>query len=274
MIIPSRYLAGGKGLSSFRDRMLNDRHVSKMVDFINAKDCFPQNSVGGGVNYFLWERDYQGDCEFTTVRGQESDTRVRALNEFPTFVRYNKAIDIIHKVLRKSDEFLNSIISSRNPFGLPTSTRGHNEKSQNDLLLVSSKGRSFISRAEVEENELIDSYKVLISRITYEHAGEPDKEGKLRVLSKIEVLGPGELCTDSYLVAGPFRSEGDARAVEGLLKSKFARFLISQTLSSINLSKDKFCFVPLDLNQQEPYSYYGLTRDEIDFIEGLIHPMD
>lgn len=89
MIVPSRYFAGGKGLDAFRERMLSDRHLVKMVDFINAKDCFPQNSISGGVHYFLWDRDHEGDCEFTTVLGDKRDTKMRKLNEFSTFVRYN-----------------------------------------------------------------------------------------------------------------------------------------------------------------------------------------
>jgi site-specific DNA-methyltransferase (adenine-specific) len=101
MIVPSRYFAGGKGLDAFREKMLADRHIIKMVDFINAKDCFPQNSISGGVNYFLWDRDHEGDCEFTTVLGDKRDTQMRKLNEFSTFVRYNSAVEIIHKVQGK-----------------------------------------------------------------------------------------------------------------------------------------------------------------------------
>lgn len=278
MITPSRWLAGGKGLDAFRKEMLNDRRMKKMVDYINAKDCFPQNSVGGGVNYFLWARDYSGDCEVTTVLAGQEDTKVRALNEFPTFVRHNKAVSVVHKVLNDRPKTVDTVVSSRNPFGLPTSERGHEVKGKDDLVLVSSKGRSYISRSDVENNGSVDAYKVLVSRITYEHAGEPDKEGKLRVLSRVELLEPGEVCTDSYLTVGPFGRRDEAEGMIQYLKSKFARFLLSQTLSSINLSKDKFCFIPMpdlgeDISDEILCEKYGLDEGEKEYLLSLIHSM-
>lgn len=98
MITPSRWLSGGKGLDKFREDMLNDSRLRKMVDFINAKDCFPQNSVSGRVNYFLWDRDHPGNCEITTVIAGEYDTEKRKLNEFDSFVRYNIAVEVIRKI--------------------------------------------------------------------------------------------------------------------------------------------------------------------------------
>jgi hypothetical protein len=276
MITPSRWFSGGKGLKSFRESMLSDKRIRKMVDFINAKDCFPQNSVGGGVNYFLWDRDHPGNCEITTVLGSKRDTMTRALDEFPTFVRYNQAVSIIHKVVNSGLPAYDRLVSSRNPFGLPTSVRGHEKRQPGDITLISSKGRSFISRSDVEPNDNIDKFKVMISRITYEHAGEPDKEGKLRVLSKIAVLEPGEVCTDSYLMVGPFKSRSEAENAVTYLRTRFARFMISQTLSSINLSKEKFCFVPQVGLTKSPvdkslYDDFGLSEDERDFVESLIH---
>ena len=84
MIIPSRWFAGGMGLDDFRTEMMNDKHISKIVDYTNSKDCFPGISVSGGVCYFLWERDKDGDCEFTNITNGEKDTLTRPLNEFST----------------------------------------------------------------------------------------------------------------------------------------------------------------------------------------------
>ena len=67
MIIPSRWFSGGIGLDSFRDSMMNDSRIRRIVDYSNAKDCFPQNSISGGVCYFLWSRDSKGECVFTNI---------------------------------------------------------------------------------------------------------------------------------------------------------------------------------------------------------------
>lgn len=277
MIVPSRWFAGGKGLDKFRKEMLNDRHLVRIVDYINAKDCFPQNSISGGVNYFLWDRDHERDCEFTTVIGEHENTQTRKLNEFPVFVRYNAAVDMIHAIMATDFTPLSTIVSSRNPFGLPTSARGAEKKKAGMLTLVSSKGRGYISSAEVLSNkDIIDKYKIMVSRITYEHAGEPDKEGMFKVLSRVEVLKPGEVCTDSYLIIGSFNTESEAENCADYLKSKFVRFLVSQTMSSINLSKDKFGLIPMrdfsnpvDINLL--YKMYNFTKADVEFIDSLIH---
>lgn len=280
MIVPSRYFAGGKGLDSFREKMLSDKHLVRIVDFINAKDCFPQNSISGGVNYFLWDRDKEGDCEFTTVLGNQRDTQMRKLDEFPTFVRYNSAVEIIHKVHAGEFRPLSEIVSSRNPFGIPTSARGEDKPQKGYLKLISSRGIGYVPVSDViKGQELVDTYKVMVSRITYEHAGEPDKEGKLKVLSRVEILSPGEVCTDSYLLIGGFDTLEVATNVMNYLKTKFARFLVSQTLSAINLSKDKFGFVPQinfkkEVSEEELYKEYGLSSENVAFINSLIHSFD
>ena len=277
MIVPSRWFAGGKGLDKFRKEMLNDRHLVRIVDYINAKDCFPQNSISGGVNYFLWDRDHERDCEFTTVIGEHENTQTRKLNEFPVFVRYNAAIDMIHAIMATDFTPLSTIVSSRNPFGLPTSARGVEKKKVGMLTLVSSKGRGYIPSSEVLSNKnIIDKYKIMVSRITYEHAGEPDKEGMFKVLSRVEILKPGEVCTDSYLIIGPFDTACEAENCADYLKSKFVRFLVSQTLSSINLSKDKFGLIPMQdfsnpVDISLLYEKYNFTKEDVGFIDSLIH---
>ena len=116
----------------------------------------------------------------------------------------------------------------------------------------------------------------MVSRITYEHAGEPDKEGMFKVLSRVEVLKPGEVCTDSYLIIGPFDTESEAENCADYLKSKFVRFLVSQTLSSINLSKDKFGLIPMQdfsnpVDIRLLYKMYNFTQADVEFIDSLIH---
>lgn len=279
MITPSRWFAGGKGLDKFRESTLSDHHFHKIVDFINAKDCFPENSISGGVNYFLWDREYNGDCEFTTVLNGKRNTANRKLNEYDVFVRYNIAVDILHHIDFEKSSVV-QMLSSRNPFGLPTSERGVPEPFSESVKVVSSKGVGYISKDAISNNKnIVDQFKVLISRITFEHAGEPDKDGTVRVLSRVELLGPGEVCTDSYIVGSGFPSKTEAVHFISYLKCKFVRFLILQTLSSINLSRERFVFVPIqdfsvDWTDEMLYNKYGLSEEGIEFIESMIKPME
>ncbi|TVQ77397.1 MAG: DEAD/DEAH box helicase, partial [Flavobacteriales bacterium] len=246
LITPSRWFAGGKGLDQFRIEMLGDKRLIKMVDFVNSKDCFPTSSIGGGVNYFLWDSKYNGSCEFTNVHNGTSNKMERNLNEFDTLTRYNEAVTIIYKINSSQSEKLSDIVSSRNPFGLPTNVRGSENATSYSLKVLSSDGYSYILISDVNEgNEFVNSFKVIVSRITSEHAGEPASDGRFKILSRTDVLGPNEVCTDSYLRIGGFAAEFEANSVLKYIRSKFTRFLILQSLSSINLSKEKFNLVPL-----------------------------
>lgn len=280
MIIPSRWFAGGKGLDSFRDEMLNDDRIRKIVDYPNAKDCFSGISLSGGVNYFLWDRDNKGDCLYENIFEGKKSSLLRKLNEYDVFVRYNEALDILKKVKSKNEAKCSEIITSRNPFGIFSFERGDNSYFEKSLVLYSSKGVSYIHNDIVTTNlNLVDKYKIMISKVTSEHAGEPNKDGSFKVLSTVSILHSNEVCTDSYLCMGNYTKEKNAKNALLYLKTKFTRFLLLQAITSINLSKDKFQFVPLqDFNEvwtdEKLYKKYNLTQEEIDFIESMIRPME
>lgn len=280
MIIPSRWFTGGKGLDGFRESMLNDNHIRYMKDFINAKDCFPGLSISGGICYFLWDRDHAGLCNFTSVNSGIESKCDRRLNEFPVFVRYNNAVDIVHKIRAFKENSVMNILSSRNPFGIPTNARGEKNHFNECYVLISSQGEGYISSTDVLTNKgIATSYKVMITRIMCEHAGEPDKDGFFKVLATIKLLKPSEVCTDSYIVAGSYEREDEARNLESYLKTKFARFLVLQAAASINLSKATYSFVPLQdfshpWTDEMLYKKYGLSDEEIAFIESMIRPME
>lgn len=280
MIIPSRWFTGGKGLDAFRKSMLNDKHIKYMKDFINAKDCFPGLSISGGICFFLWDRDYFGACNFWSFNAGKENYAQRNLNEFPVFVRYNNAVTIIHKVLRLNEDSVMSILSSRNPFGIPTNARGTSERSKGSYTLISSQGEGYIKKEEIyTNNKIADSYKVMITRIMCEHAGEPDKDGLFKVIATTRLLHPTEVCTDSYIVAGGYDNYASAKKLEEYIRTKFARFLVLQAAASINLSKATYSFVPLQdfshpWTDEMLYKKYGLDENEIAFIESMIRPME
>lgn len=282
MIIPSRWFAGGMGLDNFRNSMMNDRHISKIVDYANSKECFPGISVSGGVCYFLWVRDKETDCEYTNITNDSEDTIIRPLNEFPILVRYNKAVSIIHKVQEKRETLLAETISSLMPYGLSTSYRGHRTPhSKNDLTLYASDGVTYIERSEISKgHETIDSFKLLVSKTGAEHAGEPGKDGKFKVIpSSMKVLKPGEVCTHSYFIIGNWKDSHIAENALTYMTTKFVRFLMLQCISGYGLSKIVFQFVPVQdfsksWTDEELYEKYELTDEEISFIESMIKPME
>ncbi len=229
--------------------------------------------------YFLWEKGHTGPCRFTNISNGNVYSQTRKLDDFEVIIRYNQAIDILQKVKRLNEPTLSSMVSSRNPFGLATNVRGEKDKQIGQIKLVTSDGAYYVAPSAVIDNrELIDKWKVMISRITSEHASEPDKNGQLRIISTLSVLEPQAVCTDSYLVIGGFNNSLLADNLRSYLKSNFARFLLLLSVSSINLSKDKFQFVPVQdwskpWSDERLYAKYGLSSDEVRYIESIIKPM-
>ena len=119
---------------------------------------------------------------------------------------------------------------------------------------------------------------MISSRVFYEHAGQPDKNGQYRVLSILEVLKPQEVCTETYVIVNAYDSELQAENLYNYLKTKFVRFLILQACSSIMVTRASYIFVPIQdfsrpWTDADLYAKYGLTDEEIAFIEATIKPM-
>ena len=173
MIIPARWYAGGKGLDEFRNEMLNDKKVRKIVDFENSQDVFPGVDVAGGICYFLWNRDFEGLCEVTNQYQEGRVTSERNLNEFDIFIRHSKAVPIIKKVNKKENSKLqlNQVISVSRPFGL----RGHHSPSKSGIpcYFTQKQGLLFVQKDEVKDiYEIGDKWKLLIPRAPI--AGQTD----------------------------------------------------------------------------------------------------
>lgn len=280
MIIPARWYAGGKGLDDFRALMLGQSHISQLFDIANSADCFPGVNIAGGICYFLWEKDYHGSCEVTNLKeGKHISKEIRSLNEYDYFVRNNTAISIIRKVLDKKEKLLNSTVFSRNYFNLPTTVQGVETQLNGYISVLTSKGTIYVQEKNVTDKDgLLNKYKVII---TYAMSGgnKPTSEGNYQVLSSLKVLSPLEACTETYLILDTFDSKEEANNMVSYASTKFFRFLLLQALSSIHITKDKFCFVPIvDFSKpwtdEELYAKYGLTDDETAFIESMIKPME
>lgn len=277
MIIPSRWFGGGKGLNDFRSEMLNDNRIRKIVDFEDANECFPGVDIAGGISYFLWDRDSPGECEVTNVHGGTKVIATRPLNEFPTFIRHSPAVSIIRKVLAKDEKRMSEQVTSRKPFGLATNIR---PQSTGDLTLRWQNGDGPYSRKDIKVGvDMIDHWKVIVSYVAYDHAGNPGKDGRRRIFSKIDILPPKTICTETYLVVGAYKRQVQAKNLVQYMKTRFFRFLVAQFMYSHHITRESYSFVPiLDMDTEWTDELlrkrYGLTRDDAAFIESKIKPME
>jgi site-specific DNA-methyltransferase (adenine-specific) len=288
MVTPARWIAGGKGLDSFRERMLHDRHVRVLVDFLDASDAFPGVDIAGGLSYFLWDREYEGDCSVTTIhRGEVVGPISRKLDEFDVFVRHAPSVAILHKIWPDGpihSQSMSAMVSARKAFGYATNDRGESsiEGLEDAVELVSSVTsetyHEWVERSAVVANaEWIDEWKATVGGAA-PAGGRPDREGRYYGLSSIRVLPPNTICTETYLVAGHFTSEYEAFSLTSYMRTRFVRFLISLRAVTQHVTRTSFTFVPIQTWDREwtdemLYEKYGITPEEITFIESMIRPM-
>jgi site-specific DNA-methyltransferase (adenine-specific) len=278
MIIPARWYSGGKGLDYFRNEMLNDNRIRRIVDFPEATDCFPGVQIKGGVCYFLWERDNRGLCNVSTSnKGKIVSEMIRPLleNGNETFIRYNEAIPILKKIQAFNEKSLKDQISSRKPFGLETTYKGKNKFFEGCIKLYQNRGVGFINRSDVKSNiNLIDQYKTLIPPL-----GSGSDTFPHPILGKPFVAEPQSACTETYLVAGSFDNRNEAENLAKYLSTRFLRFLVLLNKPTQHATSKVYSFVPTQdfkicWTDDKLYKKYGITEKEIQFIESLIRPMD
>lgn len=283
MIIPSRWFAGGKGLDKFRDAMLHDHRISNLVDYPKLYDGFPGVKIRGGVSYFLWNRDYDGPCSVQTMWDGEplGPPMKRRLDAYDVLVRRNEAVSILDKIRAyrvsgQPEPTLDRRVSSRKPFGFPTNYHGaaSSKGLRRAVKLYGSQRISWIKRSDIQQNpEWTDQWKVLMTCIQGTSAAV-----ETMFLGRPIIAGPGEACSETYLVAGRFESKIPAERYAAYLRTRFVRFLVSLRKATQHATKDVYAFVPdisldCEWTDKKLYERYGLNKEEVAFIESMVRPM-
>ena len=274
-VTPSRWMAGGKGLDKYRERILSDKRLRKIVDYPKLYEGFPGVKIRGGISYFLWDRDHNGPCEVQTLwDGEPTGPAVaRHLDAYDILVRRNEAVPILEKVRAKGEPTLDVRVSSRKPFGLPTNFKGKSSAAglSKPVRFLANQRIGWIARKDIKTNsEWVDEWKVLMTAVQGTSAAVETK-----FLSKPIIAAPGVACTETYLVAGHFGNETAAINYAQYLRTRFVRFLVSLRKATQHATRNVYSFVPdLPLDQEwtdsKLYDRYGLTAHEIAFIESQI----
>ena len=281
MIVPSRWFSGGMGLEKFRSTMLNDNRISTLVDYPNSHDVFSGVDVPGGICYFLWDKSYQGDCKVTNYIDGIPYSSVRPLNEYPTFVRYGKALPIIKKVfsIEKPNKTLENTVSSAKPFGLPTNYKPLDEGIP--CLFIQKYGMRYADPNDVVDSQgLMNKWKLLVPRSPI--AGQTDftKPVGFYYDGNTAIVPPGTVCTESYLVAGAFDTEEETSNFKSYLFTKTVRFLLLQAVVSQDVLRNIFCFVPALKHYDQVYTdellrqRWNISDEEWEYIDSRIHNYD
>lgn len=275
MIVPARWFAGGKGLETFRNEMLHDDRLRIIHDYPQAYECFPGVQIKGGVCYFLWDRDHSGLCQvYTHKDNQVTTSKPRRLLEpgCDTFIRFNQAIEILHKVIQRHENTIMSYVSSRQPFGLSTTFHGQIKGS---LKVYENQGVSYTEINSISKNiDMVKAYKVFIPRASSGSDSFPHP-----ILGVPFVGEPFSICSETYLYIGPFSSVDECKCVVSYIKTRFFRFLVMLKKVTQDTTKSVYQFVPIQdfshpWTDEMLYKKYNLTEEEIAFIESMIRPME
>ena len=283
MVTPSRWFAGGRGLDEYRSEVLADTRMRVLVDFPDAAEAFPGIQIKGGVSFFLWDKSWNDPCEIVTILGGKptSPAMRRYLGAYDVVVRRNEAVPILEKVLEGTSKDglgnLASKVSPIQPFSIRTNFRGADTPKgmNNPVRLIRNGGEDFIERSDVPRNDAwIDEWKVLLGAAYGAGDSFPHQ-----IYNYPIVAGPGTACTETYLVIDRFNSKVEAERFAMYLRTRFVRFLVSLRKYTQHLYNERFQFVPdlpmdRDWTDALLYQKYGITNDEVAFINSMIRPMD
>lgn len=290
LIMPSRWMAGGKGLDEFREQMLKDRKIKELHDFLHPEEVFPETNNRGGVCYFMRDESYDNQKEkvkvVTHYGGNRIYSTMRSLKTegLDIFVRNSQAFSILEKVYSKEkDNSLSQYISAAKAFGFRTFFI--NDKRYREGLEGLTKPVKCFGRGGkigyVEENEImshrewVKKWKVFVP--------ESNNIGtELNDDNQNSFVGePNTICTETFLVIGAELNlnKESANNLCNYLRTKFARFMLSLAKNSQHGTGKTYRFVPvLDFAQQwsdrKLYEKYGLNDEEISFIDSMIKPME
>lgn len=292
MIIPSRWMQGGKGLDAFRSTMMSDERISHLVDYEDATMCFPSNvHIDGGVCYFLWDSCHSGTMShvFHNNKGEVIETeRLLKSDLSDVVIRDYREISILDKIKSVTQNFMSDCVSSRKPYGIAKDLFNSPERYPlaniqdnpyaNSVHIYGVKGHkggakrmdAYVNRCIINDNTSIDKYKLFFTTSYSSNAVIPPEPIK---------AGPNDVCTETFLTMGSFDTEQEMNNCFDYVHTTFFRALLYFRRGSMQVTKSVFSYIPVQdwsksWTDAELYAKYNLTQDEIDFIESMIKPME
>lgn len=284
MIMPSRWMTGGKHLDDFRKEMLEDRHIQVLHDYINANECFPQVQIEGGVCFFLRNEKHDDKCK---VYLHQSDGSVieseRYLNDGgDIMIRDANVISILETVKAIKEPSFESIVSKRNPFNLVGNISEiiTTKKTKRKILCRYDSRRQILylkDDIEITRNvDVVPRYKLFISKADGA-AGQLGNPIPARIIGKAEIGEPNMICSETFLCVF-VKDKKEAEIISDYMRTKFFRFMVGIRKNK-NMTHDTYLFAPIQdfshpWTDEMLYKKYDLSKDEIAFIESMIRPME
>lgn len=300
MITPSRWMTKtAQGIpDAWVDAAISSNGFKTIHDYENASECFPGVEVKGGVNYFLYEKGYNGKCDYYFHSANGDITRrfdYLDSKEAGIVIRDPKAYSIIGKIDNVEGKYymdtgtnFSGLVSAKHFFDdskyLTSNWKGYKDKPDSNYnikyYLNIDRERTFrwISDSQLPKNTATkDLWKVFIPA-----AGGSGTDDI--ILGKPFIGEPGSVCSQTFLVIGydPQKhnfTETQCKNIITYIQTKFFRYLVSIKKKTQNGPRGVYQFVPLqnfnnDISDEMLYKKYNLSLDERNLIESSIRPMN
>ena len=291
LVMPARWMSGENGpyreTQHFIDEMLKGDHLQSFHLYPNSSDLFPNVDIKGGVCFFVWNRAYS--CDRVNYTITENGAYKKVLTSFRiaenVIIRFPELISILEKTKAISTIYLNTWVSSRNPFGFISDlftknkegvSRISEEKQQDDDYLVHGLLKNkrvirYIPNSALKKNiHIAHSYKVFLPRA--------NGSGVFGEVFSTPMIGtPMMICTETFLQIGVFDNCTEAENLLKYVKTKYFRTMVGIKKTAVFNYKECFTFVPLqdftaasDIDwsrsvaeiDRQLYAKYGLSAEE------------
>ena len=293
MITPSRWMTNSAdGISGdWTKKIISSKKIKYMHDYENGDALFRSVGIAGGISYFLWDNEYDGECYYNYyLKNGTHEKKKVTLNKLNIgfVIRSPKAQEIIDKIIKVEKDFYNNnknmsfLISPKDFFvsdgKFSSSWRGYSnieDKEHKIKYYVSEstnkKPFGYAKESDIKRNNhVIFKNKVII----------PAAHGGMRQIGHPRYAESGSICSQTYLLIGHELNltEKECQNLMTYIKTKFFRYLVSIKKKTQNGPRSVYQLVPLQdwskpWTDAELYKKYKLTEEEIAYIEENIEEM-
>ncbi|MBR5426794.1 MAG: Eco57I restriction-modification methylase domain-containing protein [Clostridia bacterium] len=312
LIHPARFLFNaGSTPKAWNKKMLSDPHFKILFHEQNSVSVFPNTDIKGGIviSYRDTTKDF-GEIGVYTVFDELNSIKNKVCDkayfislqsimysaysyhftdklhiDFPE-IKYKEENGINKGRLSKGHDYdlKSNVFDSLQGLDVFFETKPTDRESYIQILGLSNNERvyRFIRREYITETDNLDFYKVFLAKA--------NGSGALGEVMSTPLIGSPLIgSTESFISIGKFNNREEAENTEKYIKTKFARCLLGILKTTQDITPAKWAFVPLqdftsisdiDWTQSiseidgQLYQKYGLSPDEIAFIESHVKEME
>ena len=303
LIVPARFLFNaGKTPKEWNEKMLNDPNLKVAFYEQNPEKVFPKTPLTGGVAILYWSKNKMFEPIKVFMPYPELKSIVDKVQKNKGFKPITNIIFVhskfdLSKLYKKYPLAENEIGSSGKDkrvranalvkFDFFTDQKERSDDIEVLGLIGTKRGKKYIERSLLEPADWIDKYKVFVP----ESNGASGMLGAeaARIISKPELGIPGEGVTQTFIVLGSFNTEQESKNLRKYILTKFARVLLGSLKATQRNNSTTWANIPFqdftdssDIDwsksipeiDQQLYRKYGLSVDEVEFIETHVKEME